>query len=392
MRKSKVISIGIISISILLLVGGLFVYFYLKNKDNNELATPNPNANSYKINDDKSFIGDIWNLIDDNVITNKSSDSVSNYSYIRSKVSDHSPIGMKLNIDNQVYNVGHWNTLNFTFSKDRQEKVDNISKTILFYKFDLIGLTEINANTVTETNKENATYFINYINGLIPKDERNNREYDIIVSNNTTSQFAAVGQSEQVAILYNKNKFKPFEYTNLTIKNDAIVGSGYFYSNPLTDFSKDTSRKYDYVRSPFGTMFNLVNSAIEYPITFLFSHFDSPGASSSSQNKKTEIMVDGIGSQEYYEAYNIKNVLSEFEEKFNNKNIIFMGDTNIKTNKQKTAFNEKELNLSNYNFLFKDSLEYATSLATVKTVEKYPNDKLKWYSNPYDKIIYSLMN
>ncbi|EGZ30827.1 hypothetical protein [Malacoplasma iowae] len=69
-----------------------------------------------------------------------------------------------------------------------------------------------------------------------------------------------------------------------------------------------------------------------------------------------------------------------------------MGDTNIKTNKQKTAFNEKELNLSNYNFLFKDSLEYATSLATVKTVEKYPNDKLKWYSNPYDKIIYSLKN
>lgn len=390
-RKSKKISFSIIGLCILLIAGGVFAYFYFKNKTNDEVTIPNQTTNSYKINDDKSFIGDIWNLINDKVVTNKNSNSMSDYSYIRARVSDHAPVGIKLNINNNQYNVGHWNTLNFTFSKDKQEKVDNISRTILFYKFDLIGLTEINANTVTASSKSNANYFVNYINGLLTEQQKQTIEYDIIVSNNTSSKFADPGQTEQVAILYNKKKFVPASLTNLNaIQNDALVGEGYFYSNPLTSFDKDSSRQYDYVRSPFGTMFNLVDSTISYPITFLFSHFDSPGVSKNSTSKKTEIAIDGMGSQEYFEAHHIQDVMNEFKTKFNNDNIIFMGDTNIKLNKQASAFDEAKLSSSNYNFLFKDSSLYSTSLATVNTVDKYPNDRLRWYSNPYDKIIYSL--
>lgn len=389
-KKSKSITISLIVICLLLLIGAIFFYFYFTN-ENKESNRPNQTTNSFKIDNDKSFIGNIWNLINNQVITNKNSEKMTDYSYIRARVSDHAPIGMKLNIGDQKYNVGHWNTLNFTFSQEKLEKVDNISRTILFYNFDLIGLTEINANTVTSENKSNANYFVNYINSLLTPEEKETIEYDIIVSKNTTSQFASDGQSEQVTILYNKKKFQPVSLTNFNIKtNDALVGEGYFYSNPLTDFEMDKNRKFDYIRSPFGTMFNIVNSTIDYPITFLFSHFDSPGYVNSSTSSKTETNVNGIGSQEYFEAYNIQNVLDEFKNKFNNDNIIFMGDTNIQTNKQSIAFDESGLKLSNYNFLFKDTSEYSTSLATVATLEKYPNDKLRWYSNPYDKIIYSL--
>ncbi|MDE5553485.1 MAG: hypothetical protein K2I67_02955 [Malacoplasma sp.] len=67
-----------------------------------------------------------------------------------------------------------------------------------------------------------------------------------------------------------------------------------------------------------------------------------------------------------------------------------MGDTNIPTGKQNIAFDSNKLSSLNYEFSFEDSISYNTSLAMVSTVENNINNPSKWYSNAYDKIIYSL--
>lgn len=131
----------------------------------------------------------------------------------------------------------------------------------------------------------------------------------------------------------------------------------------------------EYVRPPIGARFNINNS--DDNLVVCYSHFDSPGASSSEKNDPN---ITNQGEQEVKEAYNIGKVLDEFKIYFKTENIFFMGDTNIKINNQAKAFDVKGLKDSGYNFLFEDNPNYATSLST--TINKF--------SNPYDKIIYSL--
>lgn len=393
-KNNKSVLIILLVILLLILTCGLVYYFvFYQDKKEDQLWNPNQTTGIYKVNEDNGFIVDNYSLIDEGVLENNHSEYATDYDYIRNLVSDHSPIGFDLKPynDNQTdysynYRIGHWNTLNFSMLSDKptdKAKIhaENIAKMISYLEYDLIGLTEINKDTVKETDFKKAKNFLDLVNNYVSKENKDKYQYDLIVSKNTNSKTAKDGQVEQVAILYNTKKLKIDNNSN---SNDALIGSGDFYSNPLINaYSKDR----DFVRTPFGSSFVTIdNPNNTYKFSTVFSHFDSPGNDKIIDNGTTS----GIGNQELFESQQIDDVLDEFKTKYNNDNVIFMGDTNIKTKKQTTAFDMVNINKNNYQFAFKDTDEYNTSLATTATVNKYPNDKLKWYSNAYDKIIYHL--
>ncbi|WP_412032564.1 MnuA family membrane nuclease [Malacoplasma muris] len=397
-KQNKILYIILIFI-LLCLIGGVIYYFIfykenVKSENNNKPLIDKPiGDNLYSVNQENGFIIKNYSLVEHNILENPAIDLYDNdvYKYIRYSVSDHNPIGFNLTIDqNEFYKIGHWNTLNFNLLKNNpsakeKEHAMNIAKIVNYFKFDLIGMTEINKNVITEANaieaNNPASNFVNLINDLVPESRKNQYHYNIIVSKNTNSLYAKSGQSKQVAILYNTKKFKLSEANNT---NDALIGSGTFYSNASVN---DNGIDRDYVRAPFGSKFQTINNVNNKEFVVSFSHFDSPG---SSQDSVDYGLIDGIGKQEYFEAQQIDKVIEEFRTLYNTNNVIFMGDTNIKTGKQNLAFNIQKLSSLNYKFAFDDNDYYNTSLATVATVNKYPNDQLKWYSNAYDKIIYRL--
>ncbi|MDE5841367.1 MAG: hypothetical protein K2H11_00115, partial [Malacoplasma sp.] len=132
----------------------------------------------------------------------------------------------------------------------------------------------------------------------------------------------------------------------------------------------------EYVRSPYATEFTVKDFA-NYKFIYALSHFDSIGVlkNKNSLNKiETESKIKNQGTQEIEEAKNLVNVLNFFTDIFNNQNIIFMADTNIKLGNQSLAF--KNLLESKYKILFDDKPTYNTTLSTIAV-----ND----FVNPYDK-------
>ena len=371
-------------------------YFFIYKKSDVYNAVDNNIQNSekfYTINNDKGFISNNYEFVNLGLINNPTVDR--DYSYIRKRVSDHNLIGFTLEYsDSSFYRIGHWNALNFSLLNSRylNDKnstqflhADNIAKVIAYFNFDIIGLTEINKNTITTNDVSAAQNFLNLVNSYVSKSKSENYEYDLIVSDNTLSTTATSGQSEQVAILYNKKRLTNYSLSN---NNNALIGSGYFYKNNLINWGLSSENKsgwknYDYVRPPFGTMFKSKTSNED--LIVLFSHFDSPGTSNNETSG-----TSGMGKQEMFEANNIQIPLEEFKSVFKSENIVFMGDTNIPTGKQNIAFDTNKLSSLNYEFSFEDSVSYNTSLAMVSTVENNINNPSKWYSNAYDKIIYSL--
>lgn len=392
-RKNKLSKKAFWIISTAVLIGGAIGiccwYFLVYQKE--EIKDSIISKDTFKINNENGFISNNYAFVNANVIDNPSSDS--DIAYIRKRVSDHNLIGFDLSVSNDsTYRIGHWNTLNFSLlktsdlsdkSSDRYLHALNIAKVINYFKFDIIGLTEINANTVKENDTSAATNFLNMVNDYVPTSLKDKYQYDLIVSNNTKSITATSGQIEQVAILYNKVKVKNNETTN----DDSVYGNGYFYqNNPINwGLTDKTKKDYDYVRPPFGTSFQIVENNQMYNLALLYSHFDSPGAS-ANEDKGT----NGMGTQEMFEANNVDVAIQEFQKRYNTNNVVFMGDTNIPTGKQNIAFNTNQLSQLGYQFAFEDNSNYNTSLATVKTVESNLNNPIKWYSNAYDKIIYSL--
>lgn len=398
-NKSKRIWIYVgISITALAAVSVCCWYFFgvYKNQQTNT-TQPKISEKAYTINNQNGFISNDYEFVNLGIISNPTTDS--DYSYIRKRVSDHNLIGFTLQLNNSLsYKIGHWNTMNFSLLNDKYLNnktssqylhADNIAKIINYFGFDVIGLTEINKDTVTSDDNSAATNFLNLVNSYIPQSKLQDYQYDMIVSKDTSSTTATDGQIEQVAILYNKKRL-----TNnvLNSNNGALIGSGYFYKNAsinwgLSSDSKDQWQNYDYVRPPFGTSFSVKANDVSYNFTTLFSHFDSPGTSGNEASG-----TNGMGKQEMFEANNIQTPLQEFKNVYNSQNIIFMGDTNIPTGKQNIAFDTSKLSSLNYKFSFEDTASYNTSLATVATVEKNLDNPSLWYSNDYDKIIYSLSN
>lgn len=306
--------------------------------------------------------------------------------YIRTRVSDHTLVGSTFTYNNIEYNVGHWNTLNFSLGKitSVEEKAYNIASVMIGYNYDLLGMTEINANVVKENDDSAIEDFLDIVNRSIPEDKKDSYYYDAIVSKNTpvTAQTAQNpnfkdGQTEQVAIIYNTKKFQPTSFSSLNItQNDAYVGYGLFYSNPIG--TRDDGAKTEYVRPAFASSFNLVDDTYKENLVFSFSHLDSPDG-------------DDKGYQENWEAYNTVNVMEEFKTKFKTDNVFFMGDTNIATGKEASTFKTTEFAKKGYEFGLADIKANATSLSTTETTLKNVSDTThnSWYSQAYDKVIYN---
>ncbi|ACF07483.1 endonuclease/exonuclease/phosphatase family protein [Metamycoplasma arthritidis] len=238
---------------------------------------------------------------------------------------------------------GHWNILKASNKKD--DKLKSIAAVIKKLDYDLIGLTEVLDSSAIQS-------IVDHLNSI-----HGTKSYEYISSQKLKGKQASPGQAEHVGIIYKNDKLKPLPFVNNTI--------GYSYTS---SFSHHPLTNAEYVRPPFGAQFEWKTRLKKDKLTFVFDHFDSPGAKNGEQT------IHGMGAQEYVEAQQLPNVLLTFETMSQSKNIFFAGDTNIKVNKESIAFS----NLNNYTKAFDDNLSNSTSLSDT------PNQ----YSQPYDKIFY----
>ncbi len=120
----------------------------------------------------------------------------------------------------------------------------------------------------------------------------------------------------------------------------------------------------------FQTKTNIKND-----FTFAIGHFDAPGNKSKSRNEKIDSEASGQGEQEANEARDLANVLTEIDKKDGpNNEIIFMGDTNIRT--------------ENTDKLFKSTLESYRLLLDKDEKTTLSSKDFGEYANSYDKIFY----
>lgn len=438
-KKTKLwIIIGIILL-VLIAILGLGVYFgYIKPKVKEETKPISPvNKTDYfpgnniqNIGNKTGFITNNWGMISNDEFINYGNykidinkailDIQKDKFYLSSNsISDHSLVGFDIQSNNDIARIGHLNALNFSLLDDKNNATlkdwNNpsfkyttnllhayfIAKTISFFNMDIIGLTEINKDTPIK----NAQNFLSLLNSMSDV----NNSYDFVMSDNLKGKTSSPGQIEKVIIFYNTKKFN--------LVNKSIIDLT--YPNQLYQFDKTSSKwtispnqdpqpmdisvYYDFVRPPFSGVFESIDKTIK--ITPIFSHNDSPGKSGN------EITHNGIGAKEFFEANQIQNVLNYYENKFKDFLPVYLGDTNIKLNKQSTAFSTIDTN--RYSFVFEDQKEFSSSLAASKTAKtqldnlfalnktisnqqdieknkpKYLEIFNKLYANPYDKIIYN---
>ncbi|WP_427867477.1 MnuA family membrane nuclease [Mycoplasmopsis arginini] len=247
---------------------------------------------------------------------------------------------------------GHWNILNFTGDRSKQEKkTKRIALLANEEKFDVLGLTEVN-------NEEGIKTLVDELNQL-----NNSNFYSYVISKKLKGEQFGKSAAEHVAVIYNNQKMEAEAFDNNNI--------GYSYTEKFTDEFGDINAQYS--RPPYGVKFKYKLKP-ETKLTFVFAHFDGPGVSKS--NKAIgEKSYNGLGSFEYREAKQLATVLDYFDSiDGEQSNIFFGGDTNIILNKQNLAFSTLE---NKYKSVFSDIEEHKTSLGRKDN-----------YSEPYDKMFY----
>lgn len=434
MTTKKKVTIILVVILILVTIGiaAFFIYKKISEPKNNYVESDLKSTNLvYNVGEQTGFIGNNFQTINNlKLYTNNeypldlnrlfnmnisSSDYKTNPSlYLaRNQISDHNLVGMDIGESSNKLRIGHWNTLNFSLLPDEQYnnlktwKTNNsydpkavhayyIACLISKFKFDLIGLTEINNSTKTS----DLYNFIEFLNTF-----QNGATYKGILSEPLQGKtITSDAQIEKVAVIYNSKVIRKIDYKpypNALYKIKGTKEKPIFEEVNLNNEEPiDTKLHYDYVRPPFGVAFNYNN--IQYSIAF--SHNDSPGA---KKNKEIKSPVNGQGMKEYFEAQQTSNVLNWLSTTLApNSKAIYMGDTNIQKENEKRSFDS--INPNKYSFAFKDTVHYSSSLTTVSSAininneinslvannaqdtisEKLTNILTKFYANPYDKIIY----
>ena len=187
------------------------------------------------------------------------------------------------------------------------------------------------------------------------------KKFKHITSKRLKGSYAGKNQAEYTSIIYNSAKLKVKDFTN--------GKKGFSYQEKFKSKWRDDC---EYVRPPFGALFEHKNSSRKF--TFVFNHFDGPGI--NPKINEVSSGYGGNGSQEVAEAMHLRKVLDKFDElDGDNENIFFGGDTNIKLgNQRKGAFDDIEQ--KGYKSLFKDEEKYKSSLGANFNV----------YSQPYDNL------
>lgn len=283
--------------------------------------------------------------------------------------------------------IGHWNVLHQTGLNDAKNYA--LAKTILFNKYDIIGLTEIwpAQGDNQEQNNLPVASIVKYMNQLsgsndydfVISDNLKGDENDKLATNNHTS-------TERIGIIYNKKKANPIAFADNKI--------GHVYSNPLED-GKYEKQQTNYSRPPYAIKFASVGE-IKNDFTLVFAHLDSPGTYPSETKyqkkehllKRTELVKEKAissnqminkyeqGSREVDDAERLVKVMEEIKKIDNNKDddYFFMGDTNIRLHNQQWVF--RTFIQNGYSSVFADNDLFKSSLSG------NPGE----FANSYDKI------
>ncbi len=246
---------------------------------------------------------------------------------------------------NEKSKIGFWNVLND--GGKQSYKNEGLAKVIKHIGTDIMGLAEIDDPMAVS----------NLTKQLSPA-------WKFIVSKNKASGLGGAGQAEYYAFIYNSNKYEPVKFK----KTDSI---GAIYQNPSLPNELVPGTKTNFVRPPFGVEFKYIKT--NHNFTFLISHNDSPGAS-GQKGSIIEKSKDGQGTQELWEAKHMKDVAKWFDDQDgNNNDLVYMGDTNIKTNHGDKPFTTLLQNG------FVSMLNPSTSVTSL-------GSSINDYANAYDKI------
>lgn len=251
--------------------------------------------------------------------------------------------------ESEILRWGHWNICNLGNLPKHQVHANLIANWLASYDIDVMGLTEVESMQGLEEIVKKLNEF------------KKTKKFKYITSKRLKGVYAGKNQAEYTSIIYDSEKLEVKDFTN--------GKKGFSYQEKFKSKWRDDC---EYVRPPFGALFEHKNSSRKF--TFVFNHFDGPGI--NPKINEVSSGYGGNGSQEVAEAMHLRKVLDKFDElDGDNENIFFGGDTNIKLgNQRKGAFDDIEQ--KGYKSLFKDEEKYKSSLGANFNV----------YSQPYDKL------
>ncbi|MFU0909089.1 endonuclease/exonuclease/phosphatase family protein [Mesomycoplasma ovipneumoniae] len=243
----------------------------------------------------------------------------------------------------QSIRVGFWNVLNYT----NKSKNPNSAKTYALANVinssgsDVVGLAEI-------TSTGDGTDIIKELEKLNPS-----AGWKEI----TTNKYGKERQQEKYTFLYKSSLLETINFEGKSNPYLIQEGKNLTWARPVAAVK-------------FKTKTNIKND-----FTFAIGHFDAPGNKSKSRKEKADPEASGQGEQEANEARDLVNVLAEIDKKDGpNNEIIFMGDTNIRT--------------ENTDKLFKSTLESYRLLLNKDEKTSLSSKNFGEYANSYDKIFY----
>ncbi|MDW2927541.1 endonuclease/exonuclease/phosphatase family protein [Mesomycoplasma ovipneumoniae] len=243
----------------------------------------------------------------------------------------------------QSIRVGFWNVLNYT----NKSKNPNSAKTYALANVinssgsDVVGLAEI-------TSTGDGTDIIKELEKLNPS-----AGWKEI----TTNKYGKERQQEKYTFLYKSSLLETINFEGKFNPYLIQEGKNLTWARPVAAVK-------------FKTKTNIKND-----FTFAIGHFDAPGNKSKSRKEKADPEASGQGEQEANEARDLVNVLTEIDKKDGSNNeIIFMGDTNIRT--------------ENTDKLFKSTLESYRLLLNKDEKTSLSSKNFGEYANSYDKIFY----
>ncbi|MDW2931447.1 endonuclease/exonuclease/phosphatase family protein [Mesomycoplasma ovipneumoniae] len=248
------------------------------------------------------------------------------------------------NDNNQSIRVGFWNVLNYT---NKSKNNPNTAKTYALASVinssgsDVVGLAEI-------TTTGDGTDIVKELEILNPS-----AGWKQI----TTDKYGKTNQQEKYTFLYKSSLLETINFEGNSNPYLIQEGKNLTWARPVAAVK-------------FQTKTNIKND-----FTLAIGHFDAPGNKSKSRKENTDSEAPGQGEQEANEARDLVNVLTEIDKKDGpNNEIIFMGDTNIRT--------------ENTEKLFKSTLESYRLLLDKDEKTSLSSKNFGEYANSYDKIFY----
>ncbi|MDW2923785.1 endonuclease/exonuclease/phosphatase family protein [Mesomycoplasma ovipneumoniae] len=303
----------------------------------NDLSTSNDEAQKQDQNQEK--------IQEPEKNVEKGSSSLSDETQKQEKNQQKSPEPEK-NLQNnniQSIRVGFWNVLNYT----NKSKNPNSAKTYALANVinssgsDVVGLAEI-------TSTGDGTDIIKQLEKLNPS-----AGWKEI----TTNKYGKERQQEKYTFLYKSSLLETINFDGKSNPYLIQDGKNLTWARPVAAVK-------------FKTKTNIKND-----FTLAIGHFDAPGNKSKSRKEKADPEASGQGEQEANEARDLVNVLAEIDKKDGpNNEIIFMGDTNIRT--------------ENTDKLFKSTLESYRLLLDKDEKTSLSSKNFGEYANSYDKIFY----